>query len=387
MPAPTTIEKGTKFGMLTFVRWVNGTYPRKAVFKCDCGNEKIAIVSNVKRGLTRSCGCLTRSSSVNVGDIFGSWEVIEVGHFVVHGNKKHSASLCRCTCGSEVERIVLNSHLINGRSKSCGSRLFHKPNRKPAEHNPRMCYGYRYVYHPEHPSSLKTGANKGFVMEHRYVMEKHIGRLLTDDECVHHKDHNKTNNVLDNLELMTNSAHSKLHGKERHIGHEHHCIVCGSEIPCTQVKKCKECIEKEKEFKRKRFEDVEKFAKQLETTSFEELGRQYGMTGNAIKKAAIRLGIKFTPHTARFAIPPKLDSERKKIATEKMVKTCSEKGIYERLAKLNKKRVARIAPDGTIEKIYDGVIDVEQDGFGSQHVGRCCRNSNYTCKGYHWKYV
>lgn len=47
--------------------------------------------------------------------------------------------------------------------------------------------------------------------EHRYVMEQYLGRELTRDEVVHHKDGNKENNDIENLELMSLSEHSKQH--------------------------------------------------------------------------------------------------------------------------------------------------------------------------------
>lgn len=53
------------------------------------------------------------------------------------------------------------------------------------------------------------------VMEHRYMMEQHLGRKLTDDEVVHHKNKKRWDNRLDNFELMTKAAHSRLHGHER----------------------------------------------------------------------------------------------------------------------------------------------------------------------------
>lgn len=40
-----------------------------------------------------------------------------------------------------------------------------------------------------------------WVLEHRYVMEKKLGRKLVKGENVHHKDGNKENNHPDNLEL------------------------------------------------------------------------------------------------------------------------------------------------------------------------------------------
>ena len=42
-------------------------------------------------------------------------------------------------------------------------------------------------------------------------MERYIGRPLSSYECVHHKDGNKLNNSLSNLEVMSRSEHQKHH--------------------------------------------------------------------------------------------------------------------------------------------------------------------------------
>lgn len=61
----------------------------------------------------------------------------------------------------------------------------------------------------EYPRITK-GAHKG-KMIHRLVMEKFIGRELFSHEVVHHIDGDKSNNSIDNLALMTTSAHARLH--------------------------------------------------------------------------------------------------------------------------------------------------------------------------------
>jgi hypothetical protein len=53
------------------------------------------------------------------------------------------------------------------------------------------------------------------VKKHRWLMEQHIGRKLLASEVVHHKDGNKLNNSIDNLELLEHGAHSRHHNKSR----------------------------------------------------------------------------------------------------------------------------------------------------------------------------
>ena len=67
---------------------------------------------------------------------------------------------------------------------------------------------------------------KKYIMEHRYIMEKHLGRKLEKWEHVHHIDGNKKNNNLKNLIVMKKSQHHKLHLR-KHIG----CIVENCDRP------------------------------------------------------------------------------------------------------------------------------------------------------------
>ena len=55
----------------------------------------------------------------------------------------------------------------------------------------------------------------GKVYEHRLIMEQHLGRPLSSDEVVHHKDGNPSNNDLSNLEVLNRVTHRKAHAKEK----------------------------------------------------------------------------------------------------------------------------------------------------------------------------
>lgn len=69
--------------------------------------------------------------------------------------------------------------------------------------------GYVLITTRGHPRADKDG----YILEHILVMEAHLGRYLIDDEIVHHKNQNRSDNRIENLQLMTNSEHMKHHRK------------------------------------------------------------------------------------------------------------------------------------------------------------------------------
>lgn len=68
--------------------------------------------------------------------------------------------------------------------------------------------GYVLIWNPNHPDN-----RRGYVKEHRIVIEKYLGRYLKKDEVVHHINGITTDNRLENLQLMTKYEHSKFHFK------------------------------------------------------------------------------------------------------------------------------------------------------------------------------
>lgn len=106
-----------------------------------------------------------------------------------------------------------------GRSKA-GTKLSDETRRKISEarklhgtgHKKTRTDGYIAVYYPEHPSAT----SEGYVMEHILRMEEHIGRHLEKGEVVHHRNHIRNDNRIENLSLMTFKEHCALHTRERH---------------------------------------------------------------------------------------------------------------------------------------------------------------------------
>lgn len=119
-------------------------------------------------------------------------------------------------------------------SKSCAMR-----SRAGAKH-PRYKggtineYGYRMI---------SVGGVKR--LEHRVIMERHLGRSLERHEVIHHRDGDPQNNELSNLKLLdSQSEHVREHARSRTFWARRYdaCVRCGtSERPHESRGLCKLC--------------------------------------------------------------------------------------------------------------------------------------------------
>jgi hypothetical protein len=67
--------------------------------------------------------------------------------------------------------------------------------------------GYVLVIAPDgHPNPSDKSRGRAYILEHRLIMEQHLGRYLEAHEVVHHIDENPNNNALSNLRLYASQS-------------------------------------------------------------------------------------------------------------------------------------------------------------------------------------
>lgn len=108
---------GQKFGRLTVIeevgRDIHGNTKWRC--KCECGGEIIVYAGNLRKGYTKSCGCLRKETKFKVGQKFGRLTIIERAT-----NDKHGQTMWKCKCECGKDTIVNYNALRDGRTKSCG---------------------------------------------------------------------------------------------------------------------------------------------------------------------------------------------------------------------------------------------------------------------------
>lgn len=112
-------------------------------------------------------------------------------------------------CGKEVERYKSEMKRA-AKNRFCSHRctnFFHQASGGYSlKDGTTRKRGYVLERAPGHPTQCK-----GYVPQHRLVMERAIGRLLEAEEVVHHVNEVKDDNSLENLQLISKADHTREH--------------------------------------------------------------------------------------------------------------------------------------------------------------------------------
>lgn len=169
---------------------------------------------------------------------------------------------------------------------------------------------YHDIYNPEHPNSRKNGS----VMLHVVKASEMLNRPLMKDEVVHHKDFNKANNEYENLMVFrSESDHIRYHryleskNKDEYTvvcidgvwscsKAENRCGVCGKIGISPYAKICKDCLSKKW---KTAVISKETLAELICKKNIVEIGKMFGVTDNAIRKALKKHGLPYKRNEIR----------------------------------------------------------------------------------------
>ena len=133
---------------------------------------------------------------------------------------KHIWHAC-IDCGKQRWVCLLRGKPINPRCCSCAQKIKNKYRWKSGRFIDGK--GYIYIKLPPDDFFYSMANNNGYVLEHRLVVAKALGRNLHLWEIVHHKGirykgiKNKSDNLRDNLQLVSDDRHNQITILERRI--------------------------------------------------------------------------------------------------------------------------------------------------------------------------
>lgn len=116
-----------------------------------------------------------------------------------------------------------NSALMTKRCKQCDKEFDVSPSRFDKKHFcSQKCYSV-WQRVPLADKYVRITVNGKRVLEHRYLMELHLGRALLEEEQVDHINRIKSDNRIENLRVLSASEHGRLSSHHRGLAISSFC--------------------------------------------------------------------------------------------------------------------------------------------------------------------
>lgn len=152
------------------------------------------------------------------GQKFGKWIVLSRAPKSKRTNSTPALWNVKCDCGTEAIREGIN--LRNGSTTSCGCSLKELRPERVGKYSREKHHAWKggrtvdkkgytkltvSIIRDEYPNAVipRTSKREKSMLEHRAVMSHHLKRALRPDETVHHKNGDRSDNRIENLELRS----------------------------------------------------------------------------------------------------------------------------------------------------------------------------------------
>lgn len=190
---------GQRFGRLVVLEKINyNATPQgceaKWRCKCDCGNIVEIRGTSLRKGTTRSCGCLHNElagDQFRINEIGNTYGLLTVIGYAGSTPKRDALWLCKCQCGNT--KIVSGQNLRNGHTSSCGCLISKGESIIAAclqQHN--IQYKSQYT-----DASLRTDINGQYKFDFALLNEKKQPIAMIE---FNGKQHYEQSNFFDDLE-------------------------------------------------------------------------------------------------------------------------------------------------------------------------------------------
>lgn len=156
--------------------------------------------------------------------------------------------------------------------------------------NSKICKtsGYEYFIDRKHPLSNKSGK----VYMHRHIMSIHLNKWIDKSYHVHHKDGVRSNNNINNLELISPRSHGLKHAKElgKNIRRTLICPYCEKRFISKELRQycshsCHSSFRQKQLSKKIPKELLEKLIKEK---SMVAIGKDFNCSDKSIRKLKIK---------------------------------------------------------------------------------------------------